>query len=60
MSQDGSLLEIFLMLIQMGQYERHTQRKPRLFLLFSNVDFLKAHIKISYLYNFEKFWISLL
>ena len=41
--------------IQMRQYERHTQRVSA-----SYVDFLKAHIKNSFSFNFEKFWISLL
>ena len=53
-------LKFFLRLIQILLSERHTQTKHDFFVSASNVDFLKAHIKISFLYNFEKFWTSLL
>jgi hypothetical protein len=45
-------VKIFLRLSQMRLSERHTQKKRDFFVSISNVDFLKAHIKISFLYNF--------
>jgi hypothetical protein len=60
MSQDGSLLEIFLGSFKCDCLGDTPKGNYDIFVSVSNVDLLKAHIKISFLYNFEKFWISLL
>jgi hypothetical protein len=52
-------LKLFFRLIQVRLSERHTEKND-FFVSVSNVDFLIAYIKISFLYNSEKFWISLL
>ncbi len=38
-------------------WETHPKKKIDFFRSTSHVDFLKAHIKISYLANFQNFWI---
>jgi hypothetical protein len=58
MSQDGSLLEIFLGSFKWDSMRDTFKGNHDFFVSISN--FLKAHIKISFLYNFEKFWMSLL
>jgi hypothetical protein len=55
MSQDGSLLKFFLGSFKCDSMRDTPKGNPDFFVSFSNVDFLKAHIKISFLYNFEKF-----
>jgi hypothetical protein len=60
MSQGGSLLKFFLGSFKCDSMRDTFKGNHDFFVSVSNVDFLIAHIKISFQYNFEKFWKSLL
>jgi hypothetical protein len=59
-SQDASLLKFFLGSFKCDSMRDTPKQNHDFFVSFSNVDFLKAHIKFSFLYKFENIWISLL
>jgi hypothetical protein len=59
-SQEESLLKFFLGSFKCDSMRDTPKQNHDFFVSVSNVDFLKAHIKISYLSNSEKIWFSLI
>ena len=58
MSQDGSLLKNFLGSFKCDSMRDTPKKNHHFFVSVSSVDFLKAHIKLSNLENFQNFWTS--